>query len=190
MKTCLLLLPLLCLAAALARTISRDEERGPEDAADFSPEVVARVEELLARHPVFDGHNDLPMALRGLYNNTLDEVELDRDLTGVEPWNSWHANHIDLPRARKGRLGAQFWAAYVGCDTQHKDAVRQFLEQVDVIKRMVEKYPDDLMWADSTQDVESAMHLGKIASLVGVESGHAISSSLAILRILYNEGAR
>ena len=84
----------------------------------------------------------------------------------------------------------QFWSAYMSCDSQYKDATRGFIDQVDVIKRVVQKYPDDFMFATSTNDIDRAYHYGKIASLIGLEGGHAIDSSLATLRQFYDLGAR
>ena len=87
-------------------------------------------------------------------------------------------------------MGGQFWSAFISCKAQFHDAVQLFLEQIDVIRQMVAKYPDDLMWAVSSDDIQAAISSGKIASLIGVESGHAIGSSLALLRTLYGMGAR
>ena len=104
----------------------------------------------------------------------------------------------------------QFWSAYIGCDAQHSDAVQLFMEQVDVIKRLAADYPQDMAYVTTAQGrkkykgrnapftrpffpyvgIEDAMAQGKIASLVGVESGHAIDSSLGVLRMLYDVGAR
>ena len=87
-------------------------------------------------------------------------------------------------------MGGQFWSSFISCKAQFHDAVQLFLEQIDVIRQMVAKYPDDLMWAVSSDDIQAAISSGKIASLIGVESGHAIGSSLALLRTLYEMGAR
>ena len=78
----------------------------------------------------------------------------------------------------------------MGCDTQYKDAVRTFIDQIDVIHRMVDQYSDTFMLATSSGDIRTALANGKIASLIGVEGGHAIDSSMATLRMLYNLGAR
>ena len=83
-------------------------------------------------------------------------------------------------------MGGQFWSAYIGCDSSHP--VKEFLEQIDVIKQIVQKYPETFQWADSVAGVRASFRAGKIASLVGVESGHAINSSLAVLRSLYSLG--
>lgn len=149
-----------------------------------------RVYRILESVPLVDGHNDFPMGIRSLLDNDLGLLHMDHDLTKEEPWASYWSNHIDIPRMRKGMMGGQFWSAYISCRSQYKDAVRLFLEQVDVIKQMVSRYPDDLQWVDTAQGIQDAFANGKFASLIGVESGHAISSSLAILRTLYDAGVR
>ena len=84
----------------------------------------------------------------------------------------------------------QFWSAFMPCSTQYKDATRTFIDQMDVIKRFVRKYPNTFQFATSSADIASALDNGHIASLIGVEGGHAIDSSLATLRQLYELGAR
>merc|ERR1712198_804593 len=157
---------------------------------NWSLTTLNRVNRLLSEYPVIDGHNDFPMGLRYLLKNDLNQLNFDHDLTQEEPWASYWANHIDLPRMRQGKMGGQFWSAFISCNAQYADAVQLFLEQVDIIRQLVAKYPNDLMWAVSTQDIEEAWKVGKIASMIGVESGHAIGSSLPILRTLYRMGAR
>ena len=87
-------------------------------------------------------------------------------------------------------MGGRFWSAWVDCCSQYKDATQKYLEQIDLIHQVVAKYPDHLMWADSADGIEAAWAAGKMASLIGVESGHAIGSSLPALRSLYALGAR
>ena len=152
--------------------------------------IMARVNKVLADYPIIDGHNDFPMGVRDLLNNDVSLLNFDHDLTKEEPWASYYFNHVDIPRMRKGKMGGQFWSAYISCSSQYKDATQKFLEQIDVIHQIVDKYPEDLMWADSAADIELAFSKGKVASLVGVESGHAIGSSMSILRTLYSMGAR
>merc|ERR1719187_1758142 len=155
-----------------------------------SQSTMERVYRVLADYPVIDGHNDFPMGIRSLLKNDLEKLNFDHDLTVEEPWASYWANHVDLPRMRKGQMGGQFWSAFISCKSQFHDAVQLFLEQIDVIRQFVAKYPNDLLWATSTDDIIQAWAEGKIASLIGVESGHAIGSSLPILRTLYDMGAR
>lgn len=89
-------------------------------------------------------------------------------------------------------MHTQFWSAYIGCESQYKDATRAFIEQIDVIKRFISHrtYSQTFSYAQSTADIEAALAKGRIASLIGVEGGHAIDSSLATLRQLYDLGSR
>ena len=100
------------------------------------------------------------------------------------------AMHTDLQRLRKGRVGAQFWSVYVPSNTNEQQAVQQTIEQIDVMKRLVARYPDDLMLASTSAELEKAMKAGKIAGMLGMEGGHSIGSSLAVLRQMYDLGAR
>merc|ERR1719391_1804860 len=149
-----------------------------------------RVARILANNPLIDGHNDFPLSIRDHASNQMESVPFESDLTKLEPWASDTMSRTDLPRLRAGKVGGQFWSAYMGCESQDKDAVQLFLEQVDVVKQLVSYYPDDLAWAITADQIEEAFASGRIASLVGVESGHAIGNSLAILRTLYRMGAR
>ncbi|TNM91010.1 hypothetical protein fugu_003299 [Takifugu bimaculatus] len=139
-----------------------------------------RALKLMAETPLIDGHNDLPWQLRKQFNNELNKVDL----------NTLETTHTNIPKVKKGRLGAQFWSAYVPCDTQYKDAVRQTLEQIDVVHRMCQKYPEVFMFASSSDDILKAFSMNKTASLIGVEGGHSLDSSLGTLRTMYQLGVR
>ncbi len=84
----------------------------------------------------------------------------------------------------------QFWAAYIRCDSQYRDAFQLMTEQVDVVKRLAAAYPRDLAFCRTADEAEAAMRAGKVASLIGAESGHGINSNLALLRSLYELGVR
>ncbi|MEU7134810.1 dipeptidase [Streptomyces sp. NPDC046261] len=144
---------------------------------------LARARELLAAHPVVDGHNDLPWALREQVRYDLDRRDLaaDQSATGL---------HTDLPRLRAGGVGAQFWSVYVRSDMAGDDAVSATLEQIDVVRQLVERHPADLRLALTADDMEAARAEGRIASLMGAEGGHSINCSLATLRALYQLGVR
>ncbi|MER7826788.1 MULTISPECIES: dipeptidase [unclassified Streptomyces] len=138
--------------------------------------------ELLAEHPVVDGHNDLPWALR-------EQVRYDlsrRDIAGDQ---SAHL-HTDIPRLRAGGVGAQFWSVYVRSDYAGDEAVSATLEQIDVVAQLIDRYPGDLVRALTADDMEAARADGRIASLMGAEGGHSINNSLATLRALHQLGVR
>ncbi|MEU9197288.1 dipeptidase [Streptomyces hundungensis] len=137
---------------------------------------------LLARHPVVDGHNDLPWALREQTRYDLDRCDLATDLTG--------RTHTDLKRLRAGGVGAQFWSVYVRSDLAGDEAVSATLEQIDCVDQMLARYPCELVPALTADDMEAARAEGRIASLKGAEGGHSINNSLATLRALYALGVR
>ncbi|WP_275007014.1 dipeptidase [Promicromonospora iranensis] len=140
-----------------------------------------RLSALLQKHPVWDGHNDLPWELREQSSYDLDAVDIAQRLT---------TTHTDLPRLREGGVGAQFWSVYVPSKLVGGAAVTATLEQIDCVHRMVRKYPDTLQLALTAADVEQAWAGGRIASLMGAEGGHSIDESLAVLRMLYALGVR
>jgi membrane dipeptidase len=137
---------------------------------------------LLAEHPVVDGHNDLPWALR-------EQVGYDLDRRDIAADQSAHL-HTDIPRLRAGGVGAQFWSVYVRAELAGDAAVSACLEQIDAVGRLLERYPDALRRALTADDVEAARAEGRVASLMGAEGGHSINNSLATLRALHRLGVR
>ncbi|PJE95648.1 membrane dipeptidase [Streptomyces carminius] len=155
------------------------------DGADGTDRAGERLEEaraLLAAHPVFDGHNDLPWALRTQVRYDLDRRDIARD-------QSAHL-HTDLPRLRAGGVGAQFWSVYVPTDLAGDAAVSACLEQIDAVRLLAGRYPDDLRLARTADEAVAVRAEGRIASLMGAEGGHCIANSLATLRALYRLGVR
>ncbi|GJQ66017.1 hypothetical protein Trydic_g4107 [Trypoxylus dichotomus] len=142
--------------------------------------------------PLVDGHNDLPYNLYNLLENNLESFRFDQNLTedALFGKDNCRSCFTDLPRLRQGKVGAQFWVAYVSCQTQYKDALGKTIEQIDVIKRLVKKYSSDLEFVTTADGITEAFEKGKIGSLIGVEGGHSIDSRLGVLRMFYDMGVR
>jgi membrane dipeptidase len=131
---------------------------------------------------LIDGHNDLPWHMRTEHGASFAKC----DIAQVQP-----KNHTDIPRLRQGGVGAQFWAAYAPVETIRKgDATHVVLEQIDLIREMVDRYPETFELALTADDIERIHGQGKIASLIGVEGGHAIEDSIGVLRMLHALGVR
>ncbi len=136
---------------------------------------------LLAATPVFDGHNDLPWALREAGESQAVPVNVAEPVPFTQ---------TDLPRLRAGGVGAQFWSVYVPAELEGDTAVAATLEQIDLVHRLIARYPDELGFALTADDVQQVMAAGKIASLIGAEGGHSIAASLGVLRAMYALGVR
>ncbi|MGF1583526.1 MAG: dipeptidase [Gemmataceae bacterium] len=128
-----------------------------------------------------DGHNDLPWAMRE-GNNKFRSIDIRKPQPKL---------HTDIPRLKKGNVGMQFWSAYVPASTRaKKTAVKLTLEQIDLIHRMVQTYPDVFEMAKTVDDIYRIRKKGKIASMIGVEGGHSIANSLGVLRLYHKLGVR
>jgi membrane dipeptidase len=141
-----------------------------------------RARRVLASTQLIDGHNDLPWAIRESKTapRDVDAYDLRKHATG----------HTDLARLREGMVGGQFWSVYIPGEIADSGFARVQMEQIDIARRVVEKYPDVFMWALTANDLRRAHRDGKIGSLLGLEGGHAIENSLGMLRAYYDLGAR
>jgi membrane dipeptidase len=137
---------------------------------------------LLARTPVIDGHNDLPWAIRTAKGAPMDVAAYD--LRKTTP------GMTDIARLKAGMVGGQFWSIYVPGEIKDSGFARVQLEEFDIARRMIARYPDALELALTADDIERAIKRKHVASLLGMEGGHAIENSLGALRVYYELGAR
>lgn len=153
------------------------------DSAEPQPIVVTdAARRLHASCLVIDGHNDLPWELRSQGAEKFTRIDVSQPQPTLQ---------TDIPRLRAGGVGAQFWAAWVPVETSRRGAALSMtLEQIDLIHAMIDRYPDTFEEALTTDDIERIHAAGKIASLIGVEGGHSIENSLAVLRQFYHLGVR
>ncbi len=156
---------------------------GPGSLPPMTAASVDRIRALLAAAPVIDGHNDLPWALRNRVRYDLDALDISVDQSGA-------GLHTDIPRLRRGGVGAQFWSVYVPCALAGGAAVTATLEQIDAVRRMTRRLPGRPRARRTADEVEAARTSGRMASLLGMEGGHSIDCSLGTLRMMYALGAR
>jgi membrane dipeptidase len=176
-------LPIIATILASAIPSAAQEASKPWTPPDAA--LVARARKLLDQVPLVDGHNDVPWELRDRVKNHLAQLDLRSDTGSLKK-----RMHTDIPRLRKGGVGAQFWSVYVPADKAGPESVRMVMEQMDVVHRLAEIYPDTFEIASSADDIVRIHKAGRIASLIGMEGGHSIDNSLGVLRQLYAAGAR
>ncbi|MDP5104131.1 MAG: dipeptidase [Erythrobacter sp.] len=174
----------IALTAALLLASPLAAQEAPVDPA------TATANAALDAAPVFDGHNDVPNQLRARVANQINGFDFEDTTSTGEGHPQGSVMQTDLARLAEGKVGAQFWSVYVPSNPDEPEAVQQVIEQIDVTKRLIARYPDGLRFATTADQVERAMADGKVASLLGMEGGHSIGSSLAVLRQLYALGAR
>ena len=181
-----ILVPLLVGALSVAAILGRPMPVRAQEPA--TPELLVRLDRaraVLERVPLVDGHNDTPWQYRERAHDHLGGIDLAASTAELDP-----PMHTDIARLRAGHLGAQFWSVYIPVSMAGPGAAAAVLEQIDVVHRMVERYPDTFEMAYGPDDIRRIFAAGKIASLIGMEGGHSIEGSLAVLRQLYRAGAR
>lgn len=157
----------------------------PVAAQPIDPATQARIDRVLKATPLIDGHNDWPWELRENHGSDVAGTDLSAG-TGklAKPMMT------DIARLRQGRVGGQFWSVYIPAEVTGDAAIRTTIEQIDIVKRIVAKYPRDFELATTAADVVRIHKAGRIASLIGMEGGHQIGNSMAALRAMYALGAR
>jgi membrane dipeptidase len=169
----------LCILLLMARS-------GGAAGTDYA----VRIDRVLAATPLIDGHNDLPWEIRSRFGSDLSRIDLAAD-TAHLPFPADGAPLMtDIPRLRAGRVGGQFWSVWIPVDVTGAEAVQVTLEQIDLVKRMCARYPADFAMAYTAADIRRIHKDRRIACLIGIEGGHQINDSLAVLRQMYAAGAR
>jgi len=153
-------------------------------AQPIDPKVQARIDRILKATPLIDGHNDIAEQLAENYKRNI------ADLASGTDQRPGHPLMTDMARLHQGRVGGQFWSVYINGALTGDAANRETIEQIDIVKRMIAAYPNDLEQAYTAADVMRIHKAGRIASMMGVEGGRQIGGSLAALRQFYNLGAR
>ncbi|MFM7433865.1 MAG: dipeptidase [Gammaproteobacteria bacterium] len=175
MSTTRALVATLTLACGMLMQIASAQGRPAKDPA------LERANRLLQSTILVDGHNDLPMTIREFKDAPRDVIAYDlRQPTKGD---------TDIARLRAGGLGAQFWSVYIPGEGSGPYA-RQQLEQIDIARRVIARYPDVFMFARSVADVRAAKRAGKIASMLGMEGGYGLENSIGALRTYYDLGVR
>src|SRR5437764_8678490 len=172
--------PLLFAAAMIFATSA------PAQSIDnrIAPGIQARIDRILKATPLIDGHNDIAEQLRENYGMKIEGLA-----SGTDQWKP-KPLMTDMARLHQGRVGAQFWSVYIPSEVTGDAAIRETIEQIDIVKRMVKAYPKDLALALSADDIVRIHKSGRVASLIGIEGGHQIGGNLAALRQFYELGAR
>jgi len=155
----------------------------PARAAAQDPDAnLARAKRILRTTPLVDGHNDLAWRIR-------EDKHAPRDVEAYDLRKST-PGHTDLARMKSGGLGAQFWSVYVPGEIKDSGYARVQLEEIDIARRFIAKYPERLALATRASDIRKDFDQGKVASFLGMEGGHAIENSLGALRAYYDLGVR
>ncbi len=173
-----------CLAPALLSALALAL---PALAAESDAQRIARI---LAQTPLIDGHNDLPWEIRSRFGGELAKVDLSHSTLALPAPAGSPPLMSDIPRLRAGHVGAQFWSVWIPAETQGPTALQMTIEQIDLVKQMCARYPQDLAMAYTAADIVRLHKTGHVAALIGVEGGHQINNSLPALRAYYQLGAR
>jgi membrane dipeptidase len=155
----------------------------PCSAQTIDPKTMGRIDRILKRTPLIDGHNDLPWALREGHELRVEGLETGTDRRDPPLMT-------DMERLRAGRVGGQLWSVYITGTLTGDEAIRTTIEQIDTARRIIHAYPEYLELASNSDDLVRIHRRGRIGSMLGVEGGRQIGGSLAALRTYYDSGVR
>lgn len=144
-----------------------------------------RALELMKNTPLIDGHNDFAYMIRGWFQNNVGH-----DSFNIE---SLPIGQTDIGRLKRGRLGGQFWSAFVPCPSVDDDkhvALRPTLQQIDLLLTVFDRYSDVFGFVDKSEDIIPVFRSGRIVSLMGIEGLHQIGGSFSALRLMHKLGVR
>src|SRR6185503_54240 len=170
-----------CLVCcAVGRVVLAEDAKPQADRPRI--ELTEAAKKLHASALMIDGHNDMPWEIRKQGSSSFDKIDISKPQPKLQ---------TDIPRLRKGGVGVQFWSVWVPVETGYRgEALSTTLEQIDLVKRMIARYPETFELALTADDIDRIHKEGKIASLIGVEGGYSIEESLKTLEKLFNLGAR
>ena len=150
----------------------------------IDPKMQARIDRILKKTPLIDGHNDIAEQLQEEHGFSVANLA-----SGTDKWPK-HPLMTDMARLHAGRVGGQFWSVYIDGTYTGDEAIRRTIDQIDIVDRMIAAYPNDLERALTADDLVRIHRKGKVASMIGIEGGRQIGGDLAALRQFYRLGAR